>query len=737
MKYSNLPPFIMLAFAAAACDAPAEPDRPAGALEPVSAGADAETAGSPLLEHALEWVDETWEKTFDPDIWLDACQFHEPALQDLLAAEAMLVPVAYFQDNKDGTFAVSTAPFTTAGSLNLAPSSLFYGQQRTYYGRSGVLVGPDLVATAPHTDVFDYANFKVVFGLSSRLVNGVCVQPDWSRVPEENIYDPVEVVANTHSSGAYPHDYAFLRLDRATDRKPVRVRRSGRAAEGDRLVAVGHPRRLSTKISPQGEALGWDPARGVLMNGLHLLDGSSGSMVYNADAQVLEAVVRSGLCGVFEQLPDALWQLVPLCPTSPRAVNRPIAEIVDEAGLPATSLVVGPLDEVAHTAAAGATPTAPVTYYTLRAPDDAAGPVQWQIVAPPGPSAQPKLILEPAQTSGALAPGQTHTFKATATSATQCGEFERAIQVNDVTYGYTDTIRHRFEVGLRRFAVTPADEFVVESIDGPFAKPSRTYMIVNPNPAPVKVRVEAPMWVDLKLTQGIFSSHHEGTATVELPGSASKLSSAAVTVSLDGAMAAAMIPHHTQEGELSFKFEDGQGSAACLVPSNTTRSIRFTPGKESFQALTEGLHFPGHATPYEDELVVPDPFSIDALSVDIGIFALYGGDFSDLRITLVSPGGQELPLWDENDLPNPDYYRDEIITDFGYELPIGVLHIDDAKTPSPLGTELGVLTGSSGHGVWKLRVSAAPTSALLVNWRLHFFGTPIGGTIYPPPPLTE
>src|SRR5690606_16113818 len=110
-----------------------------GAASP-SSGAEAKQ--SEPLEHVLEWADDTWEAAYDPDLWLDACEFHEPGLQHLLAADAMLVPVAYFQDNNDGTFAILTAPFTSAGTLALDSSSLFYGQPRTYFGRSGVLVGP-------------------------------------------------------------------------------------------------------------------------------------------------------------------------------------------------------------------------------------------------------------------------------------------------------------------------------------------------------------------------------------------------------------------------------------------------------------------------------------------------------------------------------------------------------------------------------------------------------------------
>ncbi|MFY0535877.1 hypothetical protein [Nannocystis pusilla] len=36
-----------------------------------------------------------------------------------------------------------------------------------------------------------------------------------------------------------------------------------------------------------------------------------------------------------------------------------------------------------------------------------------------------------------------------------------------------------------------------------------------------------------------------------------------------------------------------------------------------------------------------------------------------------------------NQLPTPDYFSQEILTHFGYDLEIGVLHLDDVFTPSP------------------------------------------------------
>ncbi|MFY0537823.1 trypsin-like peptidase domain-containing protein [Nannocystis pusilla] len=342
------------------------------------------------------------ESAYDGNLWLDACQSQEPDLQRLLDANAMLVPTGSLQANGNDTFKIITTAFTDYAGKPLVPESLFYGQRRVGAGRTGVLVGPDVVVTAPHVTNFNFAGFRVVFGLAARMVNGTCVQPDWDHVPAEDIYVPVEMIVNTYTGGIDPHDFAFLRLDRDTDREPLRIRRSGKARDGDNLVGVGHPMRLSAKLSPEGEALGWDDAKGLLMNGLHFLDGSSGSMIYNRDADYLETVVRTGICGQFQSLPGNTYQLVPLCPAAPRAVNRPIADIADV--VPATSLVVTPLDEVEHRASRNATPSNTTTLYKLRAPPGQP-PTQWQIVMPPAPANQPKLTLSPRSPRACWPPG--------------------------------------------------------------------------------------------------------------------------------------------------------------------------------------------------------------------------------------------------------------------------------------------------------------------------------------------
>ena len=77
-----------------------------------------------------------------------------------------------------------------------------------------------------------------------------------------------------------------------------------------------------------------------------------------------------------------------------------------------------------------------------------------------------------------------------------------------------------------------------------------------------------------------------------------------------------------------------------------------------------------------------------------------------------------------NDVQSPDYYSNGSTDYWGDPMPIGVLHIDDVFTPSPLGTDLGALVGEPSDGIWKLKVSSPGTSALLINWGLNFFGSP-------------
>ena len=140
---------------------------------------------------------------YDGTVWQDGCQVTDPKIQAILPSEVFLAQVGSVTGpNADGTYALAHTPYTTftdpafGGTYTLDQSSMFYGDPRLA-GRSGVLIGPNVVLTAAHAN-FNQNNFKVIFGLRAKLVNGVCTAPDFDHVPAANVFTPSTLVMNSY-----------------------------------------------------------------------------------------------------------------------------------------------------------------------------------------------------------------------------------------------------------------------------------------------------------------------------------------------------------------------------------------------------------------------------------------------------------------------------------------------------------------------------------------------------------
>lgn len=247
-------------------------------------------------------------------IFEEPCNITDAKTRQLLDAEVYLANTAdgTFSLNKDGTYRIQTTPFTSLGGVPVDPTSPFYGEQFGAYGRSGTLVAPDRILTAPHWSEFDISIFAVVFGLHSQLVNGVCVPADFTHIPPQNVYFPKAggVTQNTYVSLPSPqifaNDFFVFQLDRpVTNRVPVRIRNYGTPQIGDHLVATSHPNRFATKVGTNATYAGLSttpPSNAVIAQNWGALGGSSGGALFNVDKNVIETVTAwtSG-CAYFTQ----------------------------------------------------------------------------------------------------------------------------------------------------------------------------------------------------------------------------------------------------------------------------------------------------------------------------------------------------------------------------------------------------------------------------------------------------
>jgi len=177
---------------------------------------------------------------------------------------------------------------TTLEQRGMCASEKF-SQQPTTANCSGFLVDKDKLVTAGHciktqSDcdgsvwVFD---FKVEYSDQSKVV-----------VDKSSVYKCKKIISQSLDSSTQ-NDYAFIELEKVvTDRKPLKLRKSGKAQVGDKLVVIGHPTGLPTKIA--------DGASVRKVNDIYFtanLDtygGNSGSAVFNATTGLIEGILVRG-----------------------------------------------------------------------------------------------------------------------------------------------------------------------------------------------------------------------------------------------------------------------------------------------------------------------------------------------------------------------------------------------------------------------------------------------------------
>lgn len=154
---------------------------------------------------------------------------------------------------------------------------------------SGFLVGPNKLVTAGHcikTEA-DCKSYKWVFDFKVEFSDQGKVN-----VPANSVYSCKKIISRTLDNMS-KDDYAFIELDRKVeDRQPLKFRTSGKIEKGAKLVVIGHPTGLPTKIA--------DGAKVRSLQGkfftanLDTYGGNSGSAVFNVETEEVEGILVRG-----------------------------------------------------------------------------------------------------------------------------------------------------------------------------------------------------------------------------------------------------------------------------------------------------------------------------------------------------------------------------------------------------------------------------------------------------------
>ncbi|MBF0297398.1 MAG: trypsin-like peptidase domain-containing protein [Oligoflexia bacterium] len=171
-------------------------------------------------------------------------------------------------------------------------SSERFANQITAAQCSGFLVGSDLLLTAGHCieTISDCDNYYWVFDyrlhniLPIKCLNNITVKAT-------SVYTCVEVIGQRSDSEV---DYALVRLNRkVVDRSPLTYRKSGKIIDNSKIVVIGHPVGLPTKIAA-GANVRSNNDDGFFVTNLDTYGGNSGSAVINSTTGEVEGILVRG-----------------------------------------------------------------------------------------------------------------------------------------------------------------------------------------------------------------------------------------------------------------------------------------------------------------------------------------------------------------------------------------------------------------------------------------------------------
>ena len=208
-------------------------------------------------------------------------------------ATIMLVYASELTANGDGTY---TLPSKTFGDwyldldpidtgLPLCDAERFRNQPAPGIC-SGVLVAPDIVATAGHCVACEtIGNLAVVFGFVMQNATTPVLT-----VSADDVYWCHEVIAY-HDS--YP-DWSLIRLDRnVTSHIPMNMRAGGVVSDGQALLAVSHPWGVPRKYDAGG-IVRENSAPTYFQANVDVYMGSSGAPIFNRSTLEIEGLVSTG-----------------------------------------------------------------------------------------------------------------------------------------------------------------------------------------------------------------------------------------------------------------------------------------------------------------------------------------------------------------------------------------------------------------------------------------------------------
>jgi hypothetical protein len=229
-----------------------------------------------------------------------------PELREVADSVVALVAASDLERRGNGRFTLSTTRY--ADDYNLCAGEPFFDQPLGC-DCTGFLVAPDVIATAGHCarSMRRVRSVRFVFGF--RMLDARKARTQFAAA---DVYEGAAIIGREESddTGA---DWALVRLARpVVGRTPLRVRASGKIADGRPVFVVGHPNGLPVKLA-DGARVRSNRRRAFFVANLDTYGGNSGSPVLDLRTRTVEGIlvngeddfVEQGDCRVSMVCPDA------------------------------------------------------------------------------------------------------------------------------------------------------------------------------------------------------------------------------------------------------------------------------------------------------------------------------------------------------------------------------------------------------------------------------------------------
>ncbi|MEL7474223.1 MAG: proprotein convertase P-domain-containing protein, partial [Planctomycetota bacterium] len=610
----------------------------------------------------------------------------DPNLLALTDSICVIVSTSELSDNGDGTYTLSTDPWTFQSGASICADEPFRGQETIGFC-SGFFLGGDLVGSAGHcVDGGDVGNTAVLFAYKQI---DATTAPEMV-VPADRVYFITSIVDQELGGG---DDHSIFQVDRpVTGRAPLPLSRDGAPPVGTDLVVIGHPAALPMKIA--GGAQLQSVQSGFFQSNLDTYGGNSGSAVFNANTLEIEGILVRGApdytsgpggCTQSNRVPDTgntggglTFEECSLAAT--------FAGFVPELGLSVT-----PPAGAYHIGQVGG-PFAPADQtYTLRNPTS--NPLDYAVSL----SGSGLLHLDPADAAGTIGAGAEVDITIgleSGVSSLAAGVYTETITFDDITNAESLDRTHTVEIGQSIVSVTPAIDLQSSGpIGGPFPG-SETYTVTNDRPVPTTVTVTADaVWLAVNGgkddTISLSANGATGDAIISVTAAANGLGAGLYT------------------GTITFTNN--------ISGATETRLATLDVGRLSANSTDTPISIPdNNSSGITSVITMPSGFCVADVDVDVDISHTFQGD---LIVELTSPEGTTVRLHNRTGGTTDNLM--ETYDDDGAGIPAG--------GPGSLGDFVEDASG----GAWTLFVSdnAGSDVGSLNSWTLRIG---VSGSSCPP-----